>query len=53
VCVCVCVCVRVCFFVPCAWPRFSADYDEIWHVASLHPKYGNRYAVRFLVSLIN
>ena len=39
---CVCVCLSVCFSVPYTRPQFSADLNQIWHVASLSPSDGHR-----------
>ena len=35
----------VCCCVPYAWPHFSADLDETWHVATLHPKDDGGYSI--------
>jgi len=40
----------VCFFVPYTQPHISVDLDQIWHVASIHPKDGHGYGVGFLFS---
>jgi len=48
-----CMCTHASAWIPAslAWPHFSADINQIWHGASLHPNNSHRCGVEFLTSL--